>query len=59
VTEEHPTYGQADSAEASEGVEPIGDILRRLIKERGWPLAVGSAQPNGDSPRGDARSPGA
>jgi hypothetical protein len=59
VTEEHPTYDQADSAEASEGVERIGDILRRIIQERGWPLAVGSTRANGDSPGGDARCPGA
>lgn len=34
------------------GVKRISDILRQLVDERGWTLAVGHTPPNGDSPGG-------
>ncbi len=35
------------------GVERVGDVLRQLIDERGWPLTPGHAQANGQCPGGD------
>ncbi len=59
MAEDHGTYDHADSADATDGVERIGDILRQIIDERGWPLAIGHARANGDSPGGDAWCPDA
>lgn len=50
MTEDHGSYDDADSADATDGVELIGDILRQIIDERGWPLPAVYPQPNGDSP---------
>lgn len=57
VTEDHGTYDDAD--DASDGVERIGDILRRLIDERGWPMALGHTRANGAGSGGDAWCPDA
>jgi hypothetical protein len=35
------------------GVERVGDVLRQLIDERGWPLATGPARANGARSGGD------
>ena len=35
------------------GVERVGDVLRQLIDERGWPLNVGHPPADGHSARGD------
>lgn len=59
MTEDHGTYDDADSADASDGVERIGDILRRLIDERGWPSAIGHTRTNGNGPGGDPWCPDA
>ena len=53
MSERHGTYDHADPDEPPGGVKPIGDILRQVIDERGWPLPVIYPRPNGDSP--DAR----
>ena len=42
VTEEHsPNDFQYGKRDGTEGLERIGDVLHRLIDERGWPLTVG------------------
>ena len=37
MTEDHPRYDtQSTPAADAHGMEPVGDILRRLIDERNW-----------------------
>jgi hypothetical protein len=50
VSEHHATYDHADPDEPADGIKPVGDILRQIIDERGWPLPVGHPAPNGSSP---------
>jgi hypothetical protein len=50
VSEDHGTYDHADPDEPAGGVKAIGDILRQVIDERGWPLPAVYPRPNGDSP---------
>jgi hypothetical protein len=54
VTEERGTYHlhPADPDRHDDGVERVGDILHRLIAERGWPLP-GLTPTNGDRPGAD------
>jgi hypothetical protein len=49
VAEERGTYDDAhrDPDRGVEGVEHIGDVLGRLIEERGWPLPPRIVQANG------------
>ncbi len=52
VTEERGTYNVPDEGpdRAAVGVEHIGDVLRRLIDERGWPPLGRIPQANGNRP---------
>lgn len=62
MTEERGTYNlhHFDPDRQDDGVERIGDILQRLIDERGWPLpdvtpTIGDRPGADDAPRrGDA-----
>jgi hypothetical protein len=49
LSEDHGTYDDIDP-EPTGGVKPIGEILRQVIDECGWPLSAVSPRPNGDSP---------
>ena len=50
VSEDHATYDHTDPDEAMDGIKSVGDILRQIIDERGWPLPAVHPRPNGDSP---------
>ena len=62
MTEEGGPYDlHHDEHDGADGVERIGDVLHRLIDERGWPLTVGvtragshNPRANDDLPHGDA-----
>jgi hypothetical protein len=49
LSEDHGNYDHAEPDEPAGGVKPIGDILRQVIDERGWPLPAVYSGPNGDS----------
>jgi hypothetical protein len=48
LSEDHGTYDHADPDEPAGGVKPIGEIVRQLIDERGWPQPVDHPRLNGD-----------
>ena len=51
VNEERGPYDpNHDEHDGADGVERIGDILHRLMNERGWPLTVGVTRANGHNP---------
>jgi hypothetical protein len=50
LSEDHGTYDHADPDEPGGGLKPIGEILRQVIDDHGWPLLVEHPRPNGDSP---------
>ncbi|MDP8931402.1 MAG: hypothetical protein M3O70_23250 [Actinomycetota bacterium] len=52
MTEEHGPY-ELHHDDKAEGVERIGDVLRQLIDERGWPQSDGIEPVNGDRPGAD------